>query len=640
MTQVTVSGLTKVFDDGGEDIVAVDDVSFEVADGEFVVLVGPSGCGKTTTLRMVGGLETPTDGTLEFDGTVVNDVKARNRDVAMVFQDFALYPHMNVARNLGFGLRRENNDYSEEEIEKRVNDVAEILEIEELLSKSPGELSGGQKQRVALGRAIVREPRLFLFDEPLANLDANLRKTMRTEIDALQSQMGITSLYVTHNQEEAMTMADRIAILDDGQLQQIGTPEEVFNSPANTFVAEFIGSPNINLSTGELERSSDTVTVTTSSFEVDIPTDAVPSDMANQSVTLGVRPQDLRPVADPSESDMVLTGSVSLIEPLGTEAIVRLDTPEGDVTALISGYESLDREQELSLTVDPEKLYLFDTEDQLIKPRNYEYRQDDEIPARSISPTELNNDIVGEQFHPTRIREVDEPALELRHAAFDPCLDGRGTLLGCSENEVVIGILAGDVRLISVLLLELDGSHQIEQTLPFLLVPGADDVPVPRVFDLVGVASHRLAMVLDDTDLVFEGVEVAIEHVGVPYVREFRNELERDLFASTANQNWRVGVLDRTGLAVRVVGLVVVALETGTVACSVVGPHLFHESDCLVESHQPLEAIAVLPAVSVVLGFVPAGAQSEFETAARNDVKRGSHLRDECGVAVVVTEDQ
>lgn len=381
MTRVTVSGLTKVFDDGGEDIIAVDDVSFEVEDGEFIVLVGPSGCGKTTTLRMVGGLEMPSEGTLEFDGTVVNDVKARNRDVAMVFQDFALYPHMDVAHNLGFGLRRENNDYSEEEIEERVTEVAEMLEIEELLTQHPSELSGGQKQRVALGRAIVREPRLFLFDEPLANLDANLRKTMRTEIDALQSQMGITSLYVTHNQEEAMTMADRIAILNDGELQQIGAPEEVFNNPTNTFVAQFIGSPNINLFDGTLEPTQDGYRVSDTVVDATLPAELLPAELETQPVTLGIRPQDLTVVAPDSDDDLSVTGSVSLIEPLGTDAIVRIDTDAGPVTALITGYEPLSRGDDLTLGVGLEELYLFDADETLVKPRHYGIRTSDEVTA-------------------------------------------------------------------------------------------------------------------------------------------------------------------------------------------------------------------------------------------------------------------
>jgi multiple sugar transport system ATP-binding protein len=381
MTHVTVSGLTKRFGDGEGEILAVDDVNFEVEDGEFIVLVGPSGCGKTTTLRMIGGLETPSEGTIEFDGIRVNDVKARNRDVAMVFQDFALYPHMTVERNLGFGLRREDNDLTEEEMTERIREAAEMLEIEDLLNKRPAELSGGQKQRVALGRAIVREPRVFLLDEPLANLDANLRKTMRTEIDALQSEVGITSLYVTHNQEEAMTMADRIAILDGGELQQIGAPEVVFNEPANTFVATFIGSPNINLFDGSLERSDGGYHVTGGAFDFDIAMDELPAGLSGQTVQLGARPQDLYPVTDVGAVDVAVTGTIDLIEPLGTEAIVRIQTDHGPVTAMVDGYERLSDGDELSLGVDLEEIYLFDANGELLKPRHYDATATDEVTA-------------------------------------------------------------------------------------------------------------------------------------------------------------------------------------------------------------------------------------------------------------------
>jgi multiple sugar transport system ATP-binding protein len=381
MTRVNVSGLTKVFGDGEEKIVAVDDVSFEVEDGEFIVLVGPSGCGKTTTLRMIGGLETPSDGTIEFDGTTVNDVKARNRDVAMVFQDFALYPHMTVERNLGFGLRREDNDLNEEEVTEQIRRAAEMLEIEDLLDNQPAELSGGQKQRVALGRAIVREPRVFLLDEPLANLDANLRKTMRTEIDSLQSEVGITSLYVTHNQEEAMTMADRIAILDGGELQQIGAPEVVFNEPANTFVATFIGSPNINLFEGSLERADSDYHVRNAAFSLDIASAELPPDLEAQSVQLGARPQDLRPLTDGAEADVAVTGTVDLIEPLGTDAIVRVQTDKGSVTAMIDGYERLGHGDELTLGIDIDEIYLFDATGELLKPRHYDAAATDQVTA-------------------------------------------------------------------------------------------------------------------------------------------------------------------------------------------------------------------------------------------------------------------
>jgi multiple sugar transport system ATP-binding protein len=381
MTRVNVSGLTKIFGDGEEKIVAVDDVSFEVEDGEFIVLVGPSGCGKTTTLRMIGGLETPSDGTIEFDGTTVNEVKARNRDVAMVFQDFALYPHMTVERNLGFGLRREDNDLNEEEVTEQIRRAAEMLEIEDLLDNQPAELSGGQKQRVALGRAIVREPRVFLLDEPLANLDANLRKTMRTEIDSLQSEVGITSLYVTHNQEEAMTMADRIAILDGGELQQIGAPEVVFNEPANTFVATFIGSPNINLFEGSLERADSDYHVRNAAFSLDIASAELPPDLEAQSVQLGARPQDLRPLTDGAEADVAVTGAVDLIEPLGTDAIVRVQTDKGSVTAMIDGYERLGHGDELTLGIDIDEIYLFDATGELLKPRHYDAAATDQVTA-------------------------------------------------------------------------------------------------------------------------------------------------------------------------------------------------------------------------------------------------------------------
>jgi multiple sugar transport system ATP-binding protein len=376
-----VSELTKIFDDGGDEILAVDNVSLEAEDGEFIVLVGPSGCGKTTTLRMIGGLETPTSGTIQFDGTTVNEVKARNRDVAMVFQDFALYPHMNVDENLGFGLRRENNDLSDEDIDNRVEEVAEMLEIEELLGKHPAELSGGQKQRVALGRAIVREPRVFLFDEPLANLDANLRKTMRTEIDALQSQVGITSLYVTHNQEEAMTMADRIAIMNDGVLQQLGAPEVVFNRPNNTFVARFIGSPNINLLSGDLEHADGTYTLKHDGLRIELDADALEHEnVDSQSVTFGVRPQDLYEPTDTHEG-LSFTGTITLIEPLGTDAIVQMDTEYGSIRAMMDNYQSLTRGDELTLAADLEAVYLFDEAGQLLKGREVSTDQRSEVRA-------------------------------------------------------------------------------------------------------------------------------------------------------------------------------------------------------------------------------------------------------------------
>ncbi len=243
MGQISLNDVTKTFDDGS--IVAVDDLNIEIADGEFLVLVGPSGCGKSTTLRMIAGLESISAGDISIGDVRVNNLEPRERDIAMVFQNYALYPHKSVRENIGFGLRL-STDLSNAEIEERVEDAAEMMGIEDLLDDKPKQLSGGQQQRVALGRAIVREPEAFLFDEPLSNLDAKLRTHMRTEISRIQQELGVTSIYVTHDQAEAMTMGDRIAVLNDGQLQQVGTPNEVYDHPENRFVASFIGSPSMN----------------------------------------------------------------------------------------------------------------------------------------------------------------------------------------------------------------------------------------------------------------------------------------------------------------------------------------------------------------------------------------------------------
>ncbi|MBV0901331.1 ABC transporter ATP-binding protein [Haloarcula salina] len=379
MTHLEVDGVTKVFGDPEKDgVVAVNDLSIDVPDGDFLVLLGPSGCGKTTTLRMIGGLEDPTEGEIRFDGTVVNDIKARNRDVAMVFQDFALYPHMTVRENLGFGLRREDNDMTDGEIDQRVTEVAEMLEIEELLNNKPAQLSGGQQQRVALGRAIIREPRLFLFDEPLANLDAQLRKTMRTEIDELQSQVGITSAYVTHNQEEAMTIADTIAILNDGKLQQLGTPDQVFNEPANLFVAQFVGSPDMNLYSGRVTDSGDDYAIETDDTSFEIPKALVETEIDTSDVLVGFRPQDLYQRAARLTEGPDVDAEVRVVEPVGTEAIVHAESESGDITAKIGGFHDLAAGDSLTFTIAPEHVYLFDAEtEELIKGRLMAERAED-----------------------------------------------------------------------------------------------------------------------------------------------------------------------------------------------------------------------------------------------------------------------
>ena len=371
MTRLELDSITKVFGDSQKDgVVAVDDVSLNVPDGDFLVLLGPSGCGKTTTLRMIGGLEEPTEGDIRFDGTVVNDVPARNRDVAMVFQDFALYPHMDVRRNLGFGLKREDNDMSAEEVDREVERIAEMLEIDELLNNKPAEISGGQKQRVALGRAIIRDPRLFLFDEPLANLDAKLRKTMRTEIDELQSQVGITSVYVTHNQEEAMTVADKIAVLNHGRLQQLDTPDAVFNEPTNLFVAQFVGSPNMNLYDGSVSERADAYRVEIEAGTFDIPKELVERGFEASKVVVGFRPQDLHQLRHGGPDGPDVTAEIRVVEPLGTEAVVHARTDSDDITAMVSNFHDLSTGETLTLTIAPEHVYLFDADTEaLVKGR-------------------------------------------------------------------------------------------------------------------------------------------------------------------------------------------------------------------------------------------------------------------------------
>lgn len=383
MTQLELQDVTKRFDGPEGEIIAVDDLSLSVDDGEFLVLLGPSGCGKTTTLRMIGGLEEPSEGDVLFDDIRVNDVKPRNRDVAMVFQDFALYPHMTIEQNLGFGLRRSQSDLSDEGIKEKIQEVAEMLGIEDMLKKTPSSLSGGQKQRVALGRAIVREPRLFLFDEPLANLDAQLRKVMRTEIVELQSKIGITAAYVTHNQEEAMTIADKIAILNNGALQQLGAPAEIFNEPRNLFVAQFVGSPNMNVFDAEMTEDGDSyrVELPNCSFTVDA-TLVDSTDTTN--VKVGFRPQDLFRVASDArrgghEGPRIET-DVNVIEPLGTDAIVHAGADTADISATVADFNRIAVGDTVEFTIDPRHIYIFegDTE-RLIKPRLNSEIDDSEV---------------------------------------------------------------------------------------------------------------------------------------------------------------------------------------------------------------------------------------------------------------------
>ncbi|WP_158057178.1 ABC transporter ATP-binding protein [Halorussus halophilus] len=356
MATVTLDDLRKEFDNSR--IVAVDDVSVEIDDGEFVTVVGPSGCGKSTTLRMLAGLETPTSGRVYIDGQDVTDVHARKRDVAMVFQNYALYPHKTVEQNMAFGLRM-STDLTKDERAEKVLDAAEMMGIEDLLDDKPDELSGGQKQRVALGRAIVREPDVFLFDEPLSNLDAKLRTTMRTEIQRIQNELGITAIYVTHDQEEAMTMGDRIVILNDGQLQQVGDPTDVYDEPVNEFVGGFVGSPSMNFIDAEVvELGSEVTLVNDDGFEYSL-TGALGDDLRQAEpdrVRFGIRPEDVT-VAQNGD----LRANVEVVEPIGSDNYLYLDLGPDFVARVDSDTEPAPGD---SVVVDfaESDVHLFDAE--------------------------------------------------------------------------------------------------------------------------------------------------------------------------------------------------------------------------------------------------------------------------------------
>jgi multiple sugar transport system ATP-binding protein len=319
MATVDLQQVNKVYANGFH---AVKDLDLDVRDGEFMVLVGPSGCGKTTALRMVAGLEDITSGTLRIGGKVVNDETPKNRDIAMVFQNYALYPHMTVAENIGFALKLRK--ISRTDITAKVKDTAEILGLTEWLDRKPGQLSGGQRQRVAMGRAIVREPSVFLMDEPLSNLDAKLRVQMRAEVQRIQRRIGVATMYVTHDQVEAMTMGDRVAVLRSGELQQVDQPQVLYDRPDNLFVAAFIGSPAMNLY--EAAMTDDAGGVRIGSQELALPVvcrDAHPglARFAGQKIVLGLRPEHL-PAASDASTGPRLVGNVDLVESLGSELVV------------------------------------------------------------------------------------------------------------------------------------------------------------------------------------------------------------------------------------------------------------------------------------------------------------------------------
>jgi multiple sugar transport system ATP-binding protein len=358
MAEVTIQNLNKKFDE----VHAVKDVNLAIRDKEFVVLVGPSGCGKTTTLRMVAGLESITSGRIMIDDKLVNDLPPMDRDIAMVFQNYALYPHMSVYDNMAFGLKMRKFD--KPDIARRVQEAAEILGIEQLLKRKPRQLSGGQRQRVALGRAIVRHPQVFLFDEPLSNLDAQLRVQMRVELKKLHDRLGTTAIYVTHDQVEAMTLGDRVVVMKDGLVQQVGEPLELYNEPANRFVAGFLGSPSMNFAPVRVEADNGSLWAAGDGLRIKVPA-AVADRLgrhAGRQITMGIRPEDLH-LADPADpAELGFDAVVEVIEKLGSEIL--LDVAVGGqmmVAAVEPSVRAAVRDR-LRLALNPARLHFFDRE--------------------------------------------------------------------------------------------------------------------------------------------------------------------------------------------------------------------------------------------------------------------------------------
>jgi multiple sugar transport system ATP-binding protein len=356
MGQVVLKGINKFYDS----VHAVKDVNLQIRDKEFVVLVGPSGCGKTTTLRMIAGLEAISSGDIAIDGNVVNELAPMDRDIAMVFQNYALYPHMSVYDNMAFGLKM--RQFGKGEIEKRVRETADILGIGEMLKRKPRQLSGGQRQRVALGRAIVRHPRVFLFDEPLSNLDAKLRVQMRVELKKLHERLGTTAIYVTHDQVEAMTLGDRVVVMKDGVVQQVGEPLELYNSPANKFVAGFIGSPAMNFAAVTLSEANGALIAENSGLRIKLPDETSQRlrDHIGREVTLGVRPEDLTVAGTADLDHACFDAVVEVVEQLGSEILLDMKVGKDVMVASVEPTLRVKVRDTLRVAMRPSKLHVFD----------------------------------------------------------------------------------------------------------------------------------------------------------------------------------------------------------------------------------------------------------------------------------------
>lgn len=366
MAQIRLVNVCKSYGTTGPK--AVDNVNLEIGDREFLVLVGPSGCGKSTTLRMIAGLEDISSGEIWINDRLVNDVPAKDRNIAMVFQNYALYPHMSVYENMAFGLKLRG--YPKPEILKRVHEAAEILGIHQYLERKPKDLSGGERQRVALGRAIVRKPLVFLFDEPLSNLDAKMRVQMRTEIHKLRMKLQTTFVYVTHDQTEAMTMGDRIVVMHKGLVQQCADPMTIYDKPANKFVASFIGSPPINLMNGKISKSAKKYYFEEDKFKVKIIDEMVPeiAKYEGQEVVMGIRAEDIydKLFASEASPENTVKAICEVVEPLGSEVYLYLNTGKNNLIARVGAHDRPEVNRDMDLVFDMSKVHFFDSQTQAV----------------------------------------------------------------------------------------------------------------------------------------------------------------------------------------------------------------------------------------------------------------------------------
>ena len=359
MASLSLQGIQKIYPNGFH---AVKDFNLEIADKEFIIFVGPSGCGKSTTLRMIAGLEDISGGTFKIDGKVMNDVEPKDRDIAMVFQNYALYPHMTVYDNMAFGLKLRK--VPKDEIDKKVREAAKILDLEKLLDRKPKALSGGQRQRVAMGRAIVRNPKVFLMDEPLSNLDAKLRVQMRIEISKIHQRLGATIIYVTHDQTEAMTMGTRIVVMKDGFIQQVDTPQHLYDMPCNMFVAGFIGSPQMNFINAVLSKNGGKYTLDFDKYHVPVPESKVNADLDNyvgKEVVLGIRPEHVHDEPEEiAKAECLLKANVDVTELMGAEIYLYVNINGTPITARVEPTSTAKPGDEIEIAFDLSKIHIFD----------------------------------------------------------------------------------------------------------------------------------------------------------------------------------------------------------------------------------------------------------------------------------------